>query len=172
MPRLESLSQMKKALGEVGDVAPAPDVPRPRTRADCRDGPRPCGWVSCRHHLYADIQRSGHLLINSSVEPDQMEDSCALDVAERGGMTLVQIARILGVTKERVRQIVDTAMDTMATRVDRDGGLLPPSPDAPGTDEAAEGGDADLRMAADALGMGEHAEWLDRICSEAEASAG
>lgn len=172
MPKVESLAQMRRALADSDDIAPAPDVPRPRTRADCRNGPRPCGWVSCRHHLYADIQKSGHLLINSPVEPDQMADSCALDVAERGGMTLVQIARILGVTKERVRQIVDTAMDTMASRVDQDGAPLPPSPDAPGTDEAAEVGEADLRMAADALGLGDDAEWLSRVYSEVEASAG
>ena len=30
------------------DGAP-PD--RPRTRADCLKGPRPCPWIMCRHHL-------------------------------------------------------------------------------------------------------------------------
>ncbi len=170
MPKTESLAHMRRVMAESDDLAPAPDVPRPRTRADCRDGPRPCGWVSCRHHLYADIQKSGHLLINSEVEPHQMSDSCALDIAERGGMTLVQIARILGVTKERVRQIVDNAMNTMATRVDRDGSPLAPSTDALARDDGEQ--DAhDLRTAAEALGLGGDAEWLSKVYSEAEMSA-
>lgn len=27
---------------------------RPRTRGECVDGPRPCPWVDCRHHLASD----------------------------------------------------------------------------------------------------------------------
>lgn len=35
-----------------------------------------------------------------------MQHSCALDLAEeRGGMTLEEISGVLGVTRERVRQI-------------------------------------------------------------------
>lgn len=30
-------------------------VQRPRTRAECIDGPRPCPWASCRHHLLLEI---------------------------------------------------------------------------------------------------------------------
>ena len=30
-------------------------IARPITRADCIDGPRPCPWVSCRHHLLLEI---------------------------------------------------------------------------------------------------------------------
>ena len=32
-------------------------LPRPRTRADCLDGPRPCPWASCRHHLLFEVAR-------------------------------------------------------------------------------------------------------------------
>src|SRR4051812_43658731 len=28
---------------------------RPLRRADCANGPRPCPLVSCRHHLYLDV---------------------------------------------------------------------------------------------------------------------
>ncbi|HUB07073.1 MAG TPA: DNA-binding protein, partial [Myxococcales bacterium] len=28
---------------------------RPKTRADCVNGPRPCLFVSCKHHLYLDV---------------------------------------------------------------------------------------------------------------------
>jgi hypothetical protein len=28
---------------------------RPRNRSECKDGPRPCPWVSCRYHLALDV---------------------------------------------------------------------------------------------------------------------
>ena len=35
---------------------------RPRTRADCENGPRPCPWVGCRHNTYLSImQRTGRI---------------------------------------------------------------------------------------------------------------
>jgi hypothetical protein len=36
--------------------------------------------------------------------------SCALDVAERGGVTLDEVGQVLGITRERTRQIVDIAL--------------------------------------------------------------
>jgi len=30
---------------------------RPKTRGDCRDGLRPCPWVSCEHHLLIELGR-------------------------------------------------------------------------------------------------------------------
>jgi len=38
---------------------------RPRTRADCKDAPRPCPFVSCKHHLYLDVSpRTGAIKMN------------------------------------------------------------------------------------------------------------
>src|SRR6185436_15449349 len=34
---------------------PVDDEPRPQTRKDCKDAQRPCPWVSCKHHLYLDV---------------------------------------------------------------------------------------------------------------------
>ncbi|MGN6107941.1 MAG: hypothetical protein ACTHU0_22725 [Kofleriaceae bacterium] len=34
------------------------DIPRPKTRADCRAEARPCPWVSCRHHLLLEVAAS------------------------------------------------------------------------------------------------------------------
>jgi hypothetical protein len=36
---------------------PMYDIPRPKTRAECRDEARPCPWVSCRHHLLIEMAR-------------------------------------------------------------------------------------------------------------------
>lgn len=34
-----------------------------------------------------------------------MQDSCSLDVADRGGVTLEEVAPLMNITRERVRQI-------------------------------------------------------------------
>jgi hypothetical protein len=79
---------------------------RPHTRGDCVDGIRPCPYVSCSHHLYLDVNDIGNLHVNfPDLEPDQLEKSCALDVADEGGATLEDVGRFMNVTRERVRQI-------------------------------------------------------------------
>lgn len=91
------------------------DEQRPRTRADCRDLPRPCPWVSCKHHLYLDvIQSTGSLKINfPDLEPWELAETCALDVAERGGITLDQVGELTNVTRERIRQIETRGLLTL-----------------------------------------------------------
>lgn len=83
------------------------DVARPKTRAECIDGPRPCPFVSCAHHLYLDVSaKTGAIKLNfPDIEPDEMLESCALDVADRGGVTLEQVGEIMNLTRERIRQI-------------------------------------------------------------------
>ena len=45
-------------LGEI-------EQPRPRTRADCVNGPRPCLFVSCKHNLYLDVNpETGSIKLN------------------------------------------------------------------------------------------------------------
>ena len=45
-------------------IQPAP-TERPRTVADCRDGPRPCPWIGCRFNLLADVLEDGSLVLNA-----------------------------------------------------------------------------------------------------------
>jgi len=86
------------------DIGPLP--PRPRIRGDCIDGPRPCPWISCRHHLYLDVTESGGIRLNHpDLEPDQIPHSCSLDIADDGPHTLEAVGDITQVTRERVRQI-------------------------------------------------------------------
>lgn len=42
--------------------------------------------------------------------------SCALDVADRGGATLEEIGDMLGLTRERVRQVEEEAMERFTKR--------------------------------------------------------
>jgi hypothetical protein len=81
--------------------------PRPRTRGECCDEPRPCPYVGCRYHLYLDVnEETGALKLNfPSLEPWELPDTCALDVADRKPHNLEAVAERLGVVRERVRQI-------------------------------------------------------------------
>ncbi len=82
------------------------DERRPKTRADCVDGPRPCPWVSCRYNLFLDVLQSSSLKLNfPDLEPHELGTSCALDVADAGGATLERVGDALNMTRERVRQV-------------------------------------------------------------------
>jgi len=80
---------------------------RPRTRADCLKMGRPCLFVSCKHHLYLDVNpQTGSIKLNfPDREVWELKETCALDVAERGGLTLEEVGEILNLTRERVRQL-------------------------------------------------------------------
>lgn len=98
-------------------VLPELGEARPKTRAECENGPRPCPWVSCRHNLYLEISDKGSLkLVFPDLEPEAMEHSCSLDLAERGGMTLEDTAYAMNLTRERVRQLELMAVAEMQVK--------------------------------------------------------
>lgn len=80
---------------------------RPRSRGECRNAARPCPWVSCKYHLYLDIvPQSGSIKMNfPDLEVWEMTETCALDVADRGGITLEDVGILLNLTRERIRQV-------------------------------------------------------------------
>ncbi len=83
------------------------DGHRPRSRADCANGPRPCMFISCKHHLYLDVNPStGSIKLNfPDREVWELDETCALDVADRGGITLEEVGSIMNLTRERIRQV-------------------------------------------------------------------
>ena len=119
--------------------------PMPRTRAECVDGPRPCPHVRCRYHLALEVGgdgaiRSGYGATRKggSVHPktrrpyavdyqiealsDQLAErldsgapTCALDLADEGEQTLDAIGQILGLSREAVRQTIESARRKLAT---------------------------------------------------------
>lgn len=100
--------QMTKLSIEIGrQLFPETDHRRPQTRAECVDGPRPCPYVSCKYHLYLDVQpRTGAIKLNfPDIEVEEMKESCALDVADRGGVQLQELGALTNLTRERVRQL-------------------------------------------------------------------
>jgi len=82
-------------------------VARPRQRGECMSMERPCPFVSCEHHLYLDVNpNSGAIKLNfPHLEVWEMAETCALDVADRGGITLEEVGAILNLTRERIRQV-------------------------------------------------------------------
>jgi hypothetical protein len=85
---------------------------RPKTRGDCVDGPRPCPWVGCRHHLYLEVsEATGRIKVAfPGAKPWHLAESCSLDVADRGEHLLRDVGLVLNLTRERARQITDTAL--------------------------------------------------------------
>jgi hypothetical protein len=114
--RTISVKRMTQRELELGRLLfpeqPGEDYVRPTTRAECKDGPRPCPFVSCTHHLYLDVQpRTGAIKLNfPDLEVEDMTHSCALDVADQGGSTLEDIGAIMNLTRERIRQVEVRAM--------------------------------------------------------------
>jgi len=107
--RTESVRALRHAGIEVlhADDLEHIEVQRPATRADCRDGMRPCPWVACSKHLYLDINgETGSVTFNfPDLEPWDLAETCSLDVAERGAITLEEVGLVMNLTRERIRQL-------------------------------------------------------------------
>jgi hypothetical protein len=109
-PRSKTIAMKRLTREELRQGAlmyPPVDIPRPTSRAECREEIRPCPWVACKHHLYLDINpETGSIKINfPDLEPWELKHTCALDVAERGGITLEEVGEIMNLTRERIRQV-------------------------------------------------------------------
>lgn len=109
--RTTTQSQLRR-LKMFIEPLPLPDgVARPWTRGDCVDGPRPCPWVSCMHHLAFDVTPRGGITENfPDVELEDLPDTCALDVADRGPHTLGEVGERMNITRERARQLEEAAL--------------------------------------------------------------
>jgi hypothetical protein len=89
---------------------PETEYERPSTRGDCQHGPhaeRPCPFVSCKHHLYLDVnERTGSIKVNfPDLEVHELPETCGLDIADRGGLTLEEVGEVMNLTRERIRQL-------------------------------------------------------------------
>ena len=106
--RTISIRRLSKAELNRGKLLyPEMDYWKPTTRAECVDMERPCPYVSCKYHLYIDVHPvRGSIKINfPDVEVWEMTETCALDIADRGGITLEEVGEIMNLTRERVRQV-------------------------------------------------------------------
>lgn len=124
--RTISVKRMTKRELELGRVLyPEDDYVKAKTREECHGAERPCPFVSCQYHLYLDVSpRTGAIKLNfPDLEVWQMNESCALDVSDRGGTTLEDVGAIMNLTRERIRQVevralakLEALRDMMALR--------------------------------------------------------
>ncbi len=100
-----------RVLQERGDVHA-----RPRTRGDCADGPRPCPWYRCRHHLGLEVieEREEHSL--------RVQRAGELISSRSRSESVRTLIEEFGVSPRQARRYVDAAMDLMVG----DGAEIPP----------------------------------------------
>ena len=99
-----------------------PSTRRPRTRAECKNGPRPCPWFGCRYHLGLTVdEATGRVSLTwPGVELDEVPHSCALDEVagqvDADGAWIGEeqdcerLASRFNVSGERVRQILQDGL--------------------------------------------------------------
>jgi len=98
------------------EIGPYPrGVKRPKTRGDCVDAPRPCPFLSCRHHIAYEVSAVGSITHRfPGLELEDLPETCSLDVADDGvDKTLEEIGLVMNLTRERVRQIEEEAIETL-----------------------------------------------------------
>lgn len=94
-------------------TTPANKLVRPRTRGECPPRSEPCPFVTCRFHLWTDrvLDRRRRVVdFRETAAWGDEEHTCVLRQADHGGLTLDQIARIYGLTRERIRQVEADAL--------------------------------------------------------------
>jgi hypothetical protein len=126
------LTREEKRLAQL--IVYPDDIEKPENRGHCQGMPRPCPFVSCTHHLYLDVNpESGAIKLNfPHLEVWEMKETCALDVADKGGITLEEVGEILNLTRERIRQVEVRGLSKMREQT-ADEFDAPPKPPAPKT---------------------------------------
>jgi hypothetical protein len=122
-------------------ASPLPLLPFPRTRADCADIPRPCPFARCRHHLATEVTPRGKLVVIQP-DPDQWHGGmCALDIADCGPSTDVEVAEALGIERWSVHRIEERALRKLRRAIKSD--LMPVHPEHAVTPDSHEFDDID-----------------------------
>lgn len=138
------------------DIRRRPRRRLPRTRGECPTA-RPCPHVTCRYNTYLEVTDEGGIKIRGPVDPLACADSCALDLADDGGMTRDEIGEVLGLTRERVRQIELSGLEKLA----EEGGWLIEFLEL--GDDVDDDGDEDLVLEHDDAGAAEVVELYEPV---------
>ncbi|MCK5807536.1 DNA-binding protein [bacterium] len=117
-PYTEVLNVQKAALQQdpiIQDLLDITDYQKPKKRADCLKMKRPCLFVSCKYHLYLDVNpETKSIKFNfPGKEVWDLRETCSLDVADKGGVTLEEVGAIMNLTRERIRQVEMRALQKL-----------------------------------------------------------
>lgn len=99
----------------------------PLLRGECESDERPCPFVSCRHHLAFEPTLRGGLAVafpellddEDGIRLEELPRTCSLDVADEGPRDAQAVAELLGITRERVRQIEMRALRLVAEALEQ-----------------------------------------------------
>lgn len=100
-----------------------PKPPRERlnvfeeTGGTCRRQSKTCKRTECRMHMAAIEDAKARVGRPTTRPPVVMVEACVLDAADKGGLSLEEVARRLGITRERVRQIEQIGMRRFNARI-------------------------------------------------------
>lgn len=123
--RTVSIKRMRSSQLRSDEAETIEHTERPRTWGECLEralgtASRPCGYLRCKHNLLVDVDgRTGsykvtwpHLAVGAYGDEygAYPQHTCALRVAEQGGLTLDEIGQVMNLTRERVRQIETKAL--------------------------------------------------------------
>jgi len=121
MRRSQALHIVAERVGASDEVLDQlPDNWRPRPglpaggRDECRNGPRPCEYIWCIHHLWLRVgadrngRRRGESVPATVMEMHKLT-TCALDVAERS-MSTAQLAELFGVSRRAIQLTIKRAL--------------------------------------------------------------
>lgn len=93
------------------------DVEEPKKRGDCLPGginsARPCRWASCQYHFLRP-RTEAEAPEGTLLEPEPL---CVLDIADSGEKTLEEVAELMGLSKERIRQLEAKAIRKVKRRL-------------------------------------------------------
>jgi hypothetical protein len=77
----------------------------------------PCPFVSCEFHLHVDVHRTGDEVGMIEVfDTIDIAHTCALDIADEGGLRRKEIAPVLGVTEDRTLAMEKEFLGRMRTQ--------------------------------------------------------
>lgn len=96
---------------------------QPRNRVECPPADVPCPFVACRYHVWTSTTLRQGVVVDVQVGRGwgDVKHTCALVLAEQGPRTMDQVGKILGVSRERVRQLEAGAIQFL--RRERPGAL-------------------------------------------------
>lgn len=147
MKQLDLISLLQRAVEEAPDTITGDEDEHDLHvwRSECPEpdahGIRACPFVSCRHHLAIEVRvhnrvttiwehpflmRDGELQMNTGAP------MCSLDVGDLADLNDMALSWVLGLSRERARQIIDDALRAMRQALGEDDGAPLPSRDRAG----------------------------------------